>query len=252
MIRSINIIGTGNVASWIAHSCQSHCEILTVFSRKYANAEEFTHKVDAKPIDDLAELDNSADLTFVCVADDAIANIVMNIDSSLTLVHTSGFTEASALEKFDSYGVFYPLQTISKDRVSSLINVPILYEASDLVLSNNLEGLASKLSNSVLHVDSKKRRKIHLAAVFANNFTNHMLSISDEILKESGLKINLFEPLMQETLKKAMEIGPSNSQTGPALRGDQKVQDFHLDQLSKSDWKEVYQLLSHVIREANS
>ena len=173
--------------------------------------------------------------------------IVEQLPETLQVVHTSGFVSIDVLKKFRASGVFYPLQTISKSRVDDLNNVPLLLEASSEQLLDDLCSLAHKVTNNVSEVDSEQRKVIHLAAVFANNFTNHLLLISQQILSTVNKDLSLFKPLLEETIYKATSMGPSCSQTGPAVRGDELTMKKHLEMLKDGEWKRLYELLSDSI-----
>lgn len=236
------------MAHLLGNLLKEHCEISTVFSRTQANAQLLVDKIGGEVVSSLKDIDSTADLTIIAVNDYAIQEVASKLPGDLPLVHTSGFTSMDVLYRFAVHGVFYPLQTISKDRINQLTEVPILLESSDDDFLSDLDELARKISNNVNEMDSDQRQYVHLAAVFANNFTNYMLDISDKILKEVFKDIKLFEPLLKETIAKAIKYGPSRSQTGPAMRGDENTMNAHLELLENEDWKALYEIISKNIK----
>jgi predicted short-subunit dehydrogenase-like oxidoreductase (DUF2520 family) len=164
-------------------------------------------------------------------------------------VHTAGALTMNVFKPFhDQFGVLYPLQTLSRERKISFREVPILIEGSSPEVTRVLGRLASSISGDVREVDSKARQVIHLAAVFANNFTNHMVEIAGEILKKEGESYHLLLPLLQETLLKLEEMEPGSAQTGPAVRGDEETMKKHLDLLREyPEWQKLYTFISRDI-----
>ncbi|MFT7150760.1 MAG: putative short-subunit dehydrogenase-like oxidoreductase (DUF2520 family), partial [Nonlabens sp.] len=145
-------------------------------------------------------------------------------------------------------GVFYPLQTFSRGKSINFEEVPIGIEGDDSFTEELLLKLGSEISPKAQRMDSRARKNLHLAAVFACNFTNHMLTISKEIMKNKGLDFELLSPLIEETVSKSLSLGPENSQTGPAKRGDLETLDKHYEALSESeDIAEIYRIVSQNI-----
>jgi predicted short-subunit dehydrogenase-like oxidoreductase (DUF2520 family) len=249
MIRSVNIIGAGNVANWLGNQFKGVVEISSVYSRDIEKAKRLAKQLSANPIDDLSLIDESAELTILAVADSGIPEVAMSLSSEMPIVHTSGFTSMLPLERFQKHGVFYPLQTISINRIADLKDVPMLIEASSDEFGKELKLLADRISPSVNFMDSSERKIAHLAAVFANNFSNHMLMIADEILQSTGKDLRIFKALLRETIDKALEIGPKSAQTGPAKRRDESTIKAHLSMLKDERKAELYKLISKSIQD---
>lgn len=247
MIKSVNIVGAGNLGHWLVEHLKSFCTIKSIYSRDIDKALHLAKTVGATAVSNIGDVDPTADLTLIGVPDHAVQDVVDQLPSSLIVAHTSGFLSIEILDKFKAYGVFYPLQTISKSRVEDLNNVPLLLEASSDDLLEELSLLAHKVTNIVSEVNSDQRKVIHMAAVFANNFTNHLLLIAEQILGSVNKDLNLFKPLLDETIYKAVKMGPSCSQTGPAVRGDEATMQKHMEMLSEEEWKRLYKLLSESI-----
>ncbi|WP_203295610.1 Rossmann-like and DUF2520 domain-containing protein [Luteirhabdus pelagi] len=194
-----------------------------------------------------------ADLYIIAVPDDAIEDVSNRLGARKGLVvHTSGSVSMKALNTHERYGVFYPLQTFSKNRKVSFQDIPICIEAnsnSDVAL---LRTLATSISNNVTEVSSEERATLHLAAVFVNNFTNYLYAVSEDILKAKDLDFSLLKPLLQETAEKVQSLSPKEAQTGPAKRKDLKTMQNHvhlLQQLGKEPLIELYKKLSEGIQQ---
>lgn len=191
-------------------------------------------------------------LVIISVPDHALADVAsrIRVADNVLVVHTAGSfgTEVFPSDRNYGCGVLYPLQTFSPGRNIQLDDVPFLIEADSAGGLNLIRDVASSLSTTVSVSDREERRRIHLAAVFACNFVNFMLGAAEEISLEAGVDFKIFEPLVRETFTKAFELGPSSSQTGPAVRNDHNTIEKHLDLLSFSpELKEVYHTITRSI-----
>lgn len=249
----ISFLGSGKVAWHLAQALENAGHYLEeVWSRNSAHAEELVdHLYAARVHTSLDFSDSKARIFILSVSDAAVEEVARQLilPQEAILVHTSGTLPMELLKTASlSYGVFYPLQTFSKHRSVSFDSVPFCLEAADKYTFMQLYKLASGLSKKVYEIDSQKRKVLHLAAVFACNFTNHMLRISGSILKEAEIDTKLLYPLIEETIEKSMEVGPENAQTGPAVRHDLEVMAAHIDQLElQPKWAELYYLISQDI-----
>jgi predicted short-subunit dehydrogenase-like oxidoreductase (DUF2520 family) len=153
-----------------------------------------------------------------------------------------------ALEPHTHRGVFYPLQTLSAEREVSLSNVPIFLEANEDKDKRILQHMADSLSGRSHWLDSQKRRQLHLAAIFLNNFTNHLLFLSGERCRELNIDPSMLHPLLEETVAKAIALGPYKAQTGPARRGDSAVIQEHLDIIEDPEQQQIYEAISQSIQ----
>lgn len=250
-MNTISIIGSGNVATHLAMGLfDSGITIKQVFSRDIESANSIAQKVNAEAINTLFNLDTeSIDILIISVKDDVISEVAKSIDSSsIVIAHTSGTVGIEALNNHKKYGVFYPLQTFSKNKEIDLSTIPFCIEGNDKNTKLVLLNLANYLSTDVRFIDSNTRKSIHLAAVFACNFSNHMLAIADGLLKESGQDLSILKPLVQETISKAFATSPSEGQTGPAVRNDMEVMQSHLAQLEKNpQLQDIYTAISNSI-----
>lgn len=248
---NVVFIGSGNVATHIAKAFKaSGANITQVWSKHREHATALSVLVDAQVIPDLENIDPSADLYVIAVKDDAIAAVSCALSAvNGTVVHTSGATDISVLSGIRNFGVIYPLQTFSKDTAISFTNVPLCIEAKDSNLLGELKEIAGQLSPLIYEVDSERRRILHLAAVFACNFVNHLYTLSDRVLQHNGLNFELLKPLIAETALKVQTQAPVTVQTGPAVRNDVETMAKHLDLLvDMPELKEIYQTLSSSIK----
>lgn len=253
-IANISLVGAGNVAFHLGHALEaSGMQILEVYARKESSGVELAESLssDISIKKDLDFSESKADLVVQCVSDDAIAAIAkkLKLPPAGTVIHTSGAIGIEVLKAHSSYGVLYPLQTFSRHRNVDFSEVPILIEASDFTTRSRLLAMAHEISDHVRYVSSEDRKRIHLAAVFANNFTNHLLKLSFDQLSELDIDKTLLRPLVMETVLKVFEDGPQASQTGPARRGDINTIDTHIELLSDHpDKQALYQLISDQIK----
>ncbi|MDA3780819.1 MAG: DUF2520 domain-containing protein [Bacteroidales bacterium] len=253
--NGISIIGAGNVATHLALAINNaHFNIKQIVSKTENSASKLAKKVDAEVINDLRKLDLSVDLIILSVNDDAIINILRKIKIEKTfIVHTAGSVDMNIFESFAvNYGVFYPVQTFSKERKIDFNNVPLGIEANSKSNREILKQFAKKLSNNVSDVNSIQRKKIHLAAVFACNFVNHMYNIASNLLRDNNVSDDIIKPLIMETAMKVMNDNPNSLQTGPAIRNDNLVIANHLEMLKDyEEWQNIYNFVSKNIKNIN-
>jgi len=254
----IAFIGAGNVAWHLSQAlvAAGH-KVVAVYSRSAASREELTRLLPAaKPVASLAALSGIAtDVILIAVPDAAIATVAQQLQVPLSTVvaHTSGSQPLTLLAGITGagigIGVLYPLQTFSKAKAVDFKEVPVLIEAQDEHTLLKLAQLAQSISGQVQQVTSESRRQLHLAAVFACNFTNHLLGISRELLQNAHLPPDLLQPLIHETIAKAALFPPFDVQTGPAVRHDENVIAGHLHLLAQhSRYQELYRQLTDSIQ----
>lgn len=246
-IQSAVILGSGNVAWQLSARLKKlGVQILQVYSRSIDNAAELGRYCKSEFTDDINCLDLSADLYVLAVSDDAISSLSSEIPTRVKglLVHTSGSAPMELLSGKRT-GVFYPLQTLKKKGKVNWKKIPLLVEAKkkdDLFL---LKELAGRISEQVIITDSHKRLKIHLAAVFASNFSNHLYGIANDLLGSEKLGLSLLAPLIKETAGNVEKGNPKALQTGPARRKDKGTQKKHLELLKGSpELQNLYKLFS--------
>ena len=250
-MKNIVLIGSGNVATHLGVILKERgFNIVQVWSKHINNAEILAGKLRCDYTDSLNKL-RKADLYILAVKDDAIRKILSNLQN-VAVVHTSGSVGMGVFDNnLANHGVFYPLQTFSKDLNLDFSEIPICIEANNNKFENELINFGKKLSEKVVKMSSEQRKQLHIAAVFACNFSNHMYTISDKILSKSNIDFKLLLPLINQTVKKLTDNKPSEVQTGPAKRNDKKVIDVHLEDIEDESSKEIYQLITNAIIKSN-
>ncbi|MCE7995899.1 MAG: DUF2520 domain-containing protein [Roseivirga sp.] len=254
MQQKIAILGTGNVA-WHLHLAFENAghTVTDIYSRDLQRAERFAmSSYQAEPTNNLDFSRSEASIFIMAISDDAVTQLTedLQLPDGAVLAHTSGTLSIKAIgyAPTEDIGVFYPLQTLSRGKNVDFQHVPICIEGETLKAQNELAALAGSLSKRVQMLDSGQRRLIHLAAVFACNFTNHMLTLSKQILSQQEIDFAILHPLISETLNKSLEIGPDKAQTGPAIRRDMETLDKQHQALAEDEQvAEIYQLVSQHI-----
>lgn len=224
--------------------------IACIYSKTEASASRLGEQVGAAWTTDLKAVARDADVYIYAVKDAFLREVLMEIDAPQALhLHTAGSVGVEVFEGTNKphSGVLYPFQTLSKNRILDFAHIPILVEASKAENTERIRQIASIISEEVYDADSECRRKLHLAGVFANNFTNCMYAIGGELLRETGLPEKVLLSLIDETAAKVHEVSPKEAQTGPAVRGDQAVMKAHMDLLPDDNLKEIYRLISENI-----
>ncbi len=250
-IEKIVLIGAGNLATQLGLQLfkKGFC-ISQVYSRTEYPAKTLATKINAGYTVSLSEIDPEADLYICALKDDALPGIVDLLSHVKGIVvHTAGSVEMSIFEgKMLHYGVFYPLQTFSKNRNVDFTHIPVFIEANNPDTAQCLKEAAFCLSEKVYEANSAQRKMLHLSAVFACNFVNHLYTLSGEIAKEAGFDFKILLPLIDETAQKVHHLKPLEAQTGPAVRYDKTVMEKHLSLLSsRPEYQQIYRLLSDSI-----
>ncbi|MFN5910444.1 MAG: Rossmann-like and DUF2520 domain-containing protein [Bacteroidota bacterium] len=244
-IRSISIVGTGNVAFHLGKALHaSGWNIEHVYGRNAAEGKRLAALLNANYTEKIPELE--ADLIILCINDDAIQSLSQMIPAEKLVAHTSGSISLEALGDRSNKAVIYPLQTFSKEKETVFSKVPLLVEASNDALLHEIATLCGSLTEQVVCVSSDDRKKVHLNAVFINNFVNHLVFLSQELMNQQGLDWNLLKPLLRETIEKLDILDPLDAQTGPARRGDLHTIEAH-SALLKGVHKEIYELFTRSI-----
>ncbi len=251
----LSIIGAGNVATLLGQALvQSGVVIGEIFSRSLVNATALCSSIGGSPIDSVNKLNPNSDLYLIAVSDDAIVDVLGQVKFfDRLLVHTSGTVGIDVFEpfSFEKYGVFYPLQSMNKQLKIDFTEVPFCLEANNDKSLLFLHDIARSLSPKVYHISSAQRETLHLAAVFANNFTNYLYQIAFEITKDNDVPFEILLPLIQATAEKINNNVPADVQTGPAVRHDVKTINEHLIKLENyPQWKELYQVFTNLIEKS--
>ena len=248
----IVLIGSGSVATHLGSALQSKGIIIKqVFSRNPENAQQLANKLNTTYIDDLEDLYLDADLYIYALKDSALKSVLRKMETipGGIHVHTAGSIPMSDFEGFTgNYGVFYPLQSFSLKKNVDFTQIPICIEASSIEIEQILYDLAKLLTDKIYTINSEQRKKLHLAAVFACNFSNYMYDIASQILDDSAIQFEIIQPLIAETAEKIKTLSPYDAQTGPAIRFDETTIARHLHMLNKyPEISKIYSLLSKEI-----
>ena len=250
----IVFIGAGNLGSNLAKSLyRKGFRIVQIYSHTLESARQLAEQVEADYTNSLSEVCPDARLYIVSLKDapflELLPQIVAGKRSDALFVHTAGSIPMSIWQgKVERYGVLYPLQTFTKQREVDFSEIHLFVEASSDAEAAWLRDFASVLSQHVHTADSEQRRRLHLAAVFACNFSNHMYALANELVKHSGLPFEVLLPLIDETARKVHALPPQEAQTGPAVRFDQNVIGAHLQMLQhEPEMQSIYELISKSI-----
>jgi predicted short-subunit dehydrogenase-like oxidoreductase (DUF2520 family) len=251
----VSFIGSGNLAWHLAPALDnSDFPVQEVYSKNPAHAAllvERLYEADVKASLDFST--SSSGIFIIATADEAIEEVVQEIvlPEDAILLHTSGSQPLTILgyAATQNLGVFYPLQTFSKDKKVEFKEIPIFIESATPTTDKVLRAMGNALSKNVIPINSYERKALHIAAVFASNFTNHMLLVAQDIMKENSLSYDYLKPLIAEMINKSLSIGPENAQTGPARRGDLEILDKHVEFLQDNpSAAELYKIISqHII-----
>ncbi|WP_285055021.1 Rossmann-like and DUF2520 domain-containing protein [Pedobacter ginsengisoli] len=250
----VTFVGSGNVATHMALALKAAGALIDqIWSRNIGHAAALADLVGARPVSGLSEIDTNADLVVIAVKDDAIAEVCNALKGiGALVVHTSGATDLHVLSSFANYGVLYPLQTFSKSRPIDFNKVPLFIEANNPPVLDELKIIASRLSPLIYQATSDQRKILHLSAVFACNFVNHLYELGNRVLQDNGLDFEMLRPLILETAEKVQHDLPLNVQTGPAVRNDQQTILKHLKLLDgEPGLQEIYQALSKSIKKTS-
>ncbi|TRX39729.1 Rossmann-like and DUF2520 domain-containing protein [Flavobacterium restrictum] len=244
----VTIIGSGNVAQHLINVflASAQIELVQVFARK---KESVLHLLDFDKIvtayTDLKE----ADLYILAVSDGAISTVSSQLPFvNKLVVHTSGNASITALDDKNRKGVFYPLQTFSKNKPIDFSVIPICLETENPTDFQLIDKVAKSISTAVFTINSQQRKALHVAAVFVNNFTNHLYQIGQDICEEHQIPFGILMPLIQETAQKIKTLSPQDAQTGPARRHDETTIQSHENFLTHDNQILIYKILTQSIQ----
>lgn len=246
----IVFIGAGNLATRLSLAMQRvGMQIGQVYSHTEASARQLATRLGCPWTNDLSALQEDGDLYVFSLKDTVLSDVISKVKPNNGMwVHTAGSIPMSVFEGYaQRFGVLYPLQTFSKGRNVNFDVIPIFLEANTDKNADYLKNIASALSENVRFMSSEKRRSLHLAAVFACNFTNHIYTLSYKLLENESIPADVLLPLIDETVSKIHSMPPAAAQTGPAIRYDENVINKHLAMLDDPDMQAIYRLLSQSI-----
>ncbi|MDD7319233.1 MAG: DUF2520 domain-containing protein [Prevotella sp.] len=256
-IERIVIVGASNLATNLGEAllrCGRRVE--QVFSRTEASAKALADRLHCAWTTSFDDISTDADLYIVAVKDSVLAPVLQEVVKKTVggiVAHTAGSVPMSVFGNSDARrGVFYPMQTFSKQKVVDFREISIFVEASDEKTCTDLENLARELTDNVYLLDSDKRRYLHLAAVFACNFANHCFALADEILRHNNISFDVMLPLIRETVGKLDVLSPRDAQTGPAVRKDTDIMRKHAELIDDRTTQDIYELMSKSIMRTDS
>lgn len=245
------VIGSGNVAQHLisVFGKTAGVALVQAFARK---PETLSHLLPQEKITGSYTNLKQADIYIIAVTDDAVAKVssALPFDNKL-VVHTSGSVPMEALDGKNRRGVFYPLQTFSKNKAVDFAGIPLCLESEQPDAYSLLEQLAKSISGSVYNISSEQRKALHVAAVFVSNFTNHMYTLGSDICKENEIPFDILKPLIKETADKVQQLDPRLAQTGPAIRHDSQTIQRHLDFIQDENKKQIYKLITQSIQDTD-
>ena len=249
-MMKVTLIGAGNLATQLGKSLKKAGVIISqVYSRTEDSARTLGELLEAEWLTDIKALRDEADIYIFSVKDSVLNELISEVckgRGDKLFLHTAGSMPMSCFEgKALHYGVFYPMQTFSKAKDVDFERIPVFIEGNSIETEDVIRSLANKLTQRVIRLSSADRKYLHLAAVWACNFTNYCYTVASDILSEHGIPFDVMLPLINETTEKIQKISPKEAQTGPAVREDRNVISKQLELMNgKEDLQELYQMLS--------
>lgn len=249
--KGIVIVGAGNIAWHLGRRlAEQKIPLKAILNRTEKKGKDLATELGTVYRSDWQVEADQASLVILAVSDAAMNKVIERLNvSGCPVVHTAGSMPMEILQdKFESHGVLYPFQTLTKGVACEFSTIPLCIEASDEKTLEQLSELGHKLSNRVYILSSEQRKHLHLAGVIVNNFTNHFIARSADYMKKKGLDVDLIQPLLNETLHKLEKTSAYKAQTGPARRNDRVVIQEHLAMLSgEPELKNLYSLITDSI-----
>ena len=249
-MMKVTLIGAGNLATQLGKSLKKDGVIISqVYSRTEDSARTLGELLEAEWLTDIKALRDEADIYIFSVKDSVLCELISEVckgRGDKLFLHTAGSMPMSCFEgKALHYGVFYPMQTFSKSKDVDFERIPVFIEGNSIETEDVIRSLANKLTQRVIRLSSADRKYLHLAAVWACNFTNYCYTVASDILSEHGIPFDVMLPLINETTEKIQKISPKEAQTGPAVREDRNVMSKQLELMNgKENLQELYQMLS--------
>lgn len=250
----VTLVGSGNVATWMAQRLQrsQRFPVTQVYSRTLEHAQRLAALSHAEAISDISMLNPDNQIFVFALADNAYAELLPKLPFRLpTAILTSGTVSCQCLrEHADTFGVVYPLQTFTKSQDMRGLDVPLCIESDAFgAKKETVWSLARELSPKCYEVSEAQRARMHVAAVFACNFSNAMYRIAYELMEERNLPFEILLPSLRQTVAKLSVMTPAEAQTGPAVRRDTNVMRTQMDALDDERLKELYRMMSEIIME---
>ena len=250
----IVIIGSGNVATVLGRKIKNAGHhVLQVYSRNLIHATQLASGLNCSPTDDWNTIDPEAEIYLIALQDGAIAEAAKMLVHKGLMLHTAGAVSKEILKTCSAnYGVLYPLQSLRKEK-KDYQNIPLLIDGNTVDNLTLIEEFAHSISASVQKANDEYRLKLHLGAVFVNNFTNHLYSLTATYCQKENISFKLLKPLIEETATRLQNYDPRLVQTGPAIRNDQETIEKHLQLLvDHPQLKYIYEIMTMSIQQKQS
>jgi len=252
-LSSLVIIGSGNVATCLGNAfVRNGVHVKAVYSLHIEHANELARKLNTSVASTMNDIPNDADFYLLAVKDAVIKEVSDQLNVNGIVIHCSGTTNVDALNKHNLSGVIWPVQTLTKDFIPDKNMLPLCVEGINDDVTKKLLTLCNAISDQVIVMNSEQRKYAHLAAVIANNMSNHLFDMASVILKEHGLSFDLLRPIIKELANKLQHANPYETQTGPAKRGDLDTIQKQLEMLNEHPrYREMYKMISESILSQN-
>lgn len=250
------VIGAGNVGTHFAKALKaSDVDVIQIVSRTMKSAVELASEIECAFATDFEDINKEADVYIICVSDSSIVPVLRQLKvGNKLIVHTSGSVGINVFYDYaENYGCVYPLQSFSKFKDLNYSEIPVFVEANTEENQQILIDLMKYVTPHVQVLTSQQRGILHLCAVFVNNFSNHLCTLAESLMKENHLQFDLLKPLLKETYEKTLKYSPFEAQTGPAVRGDELIMQKHRDLLENhEDILKIYNAISDSIVKVHS
>ncbi|NNF01434.1 MAG: DUF2520 domain-containing protein [Bacteroidia bacterium] len=250
---NISIVGAGNMANQLGLALfRSGHKIDEVYNRTYSRAKALAEVLNGQAVSDIKGLSPKIDILIIAVSDKAISEIVAQLSKkkweNVIVMHTSGSISSAVFEGLSLNAVFYPFQSMTAGQEIEFRSVPLLQTSKNENVLTKLKEVAATLSDLVYEISDDQRKVVHIAGVIANNFSNHLFVLANDLLEQHELSFDILKPLIRHTVDKLDSLHPLASQTGPGVRGDAKVINDHLKQLEKMPkLYEIYAIMTKSI-----
>ena len=254
---NFSIIGTGNMAHFLAGelSAAGH-NLIGIWGRNTIAANKIAIQYSTLVYSSLQDIkDKEGHFCFMAVKDTAITEIAAQLSfKHTTLIHTAGASSLQLLGKQTIHsGIFWPVYSILGDNLKAIKNIPVAIQGNKPQVENDILDIAKSITDKAFIANDVQRAHLHLAAVFANNFSNHLMAVAQEICMKQHLSFDYLQPIVEQTFERLKTEPAKNLQTGPAIRDDKMTMQKHIDLLkSNTEWALIYQSLSNSIRKMYS
>jgi predicted short-subunit dehydrogenase-like oxidoreductase (DUF2520 family) len=246
----VSIAGSGRLAKHLMKAIKgSNLELVQIWARDKQAAEKLSTQFQVPVAATLQAASDQTDLLILAVSDSAVEELANTLQTNAIVVHCSGILSSNILQMHPNYGVLWPIQSFSENRDLDFKTIPIVVDANNEENKRILEITADTIGKRTVFADESQRQKLHVAAVFVNNFSNHLYVLMEDFLKKNNLSFNHLKPLMLETVLKLDTLSANQAQTGPAKRGDELSLNIHREILaSEQHLLEIYNLISKSIQ----